>query len=189
MSNREEFEKWQKDNEFMFRDQDCAWDTWKICAELKDKEIERQNKMRVEAYKNAAESAVIASALHEENEKLRAELDSALAQLASYKDILVEASAAIDELDALKSQEPVGYWHYIDGEIFRTYPENIGAFPLYTRPVPAIGSQTIPEGMVIVPVEPTDEMIAVACDITDAYRVEMVRAYEAMIAAAQKGGE
>ena len=44
------------------------------------------------------------------------------------------------------------------------------------------------DGYVLVPVEPTDEMVDAACAaVDDLYRVDFVRAYEAAIAQ-QKGG-
>ena len=41
----------------------------------------------------------------------------------------------------------------------------------------------LPPGFVAVPVEATDEMIDVACEAADAFRLDMVRAYAAMLAA------
>lgn len=51
--------------------------------------------------------------------------------------------------------------------------------PLYLAPQPAV-----PEGWKLVPVEPTDEMIDAGADAIDGYRVDVMRAYEAMLAAA-----
>lgn len=42
-------------------------------------------------------------------------------------------------------------------------------------------------GMVRVPVEPTDEMIDVACDASNLYRVDFIRAWDAAIIEAAKG--
>jgi len=52
----------------------------------------------------------------------------------------------------------------------------------------ALAQPDVPEGYVLVPVEPTDEMVDAACAaVDDLYRVDFVRAYEAAIAQ-QKGG-
>lgn len=42
----------------------------------------------------------------------------------------------------------------------------------------------VPEGWQPVPAEPTDEMIDHGCDAADAFRVDIVRAYQAMLSAA-----
>ena len=42
----------------------------------------------------------------------------------------------------------------------------------------------VPEGWKLVPVEPTDDMISAGADATNAYRVDVMRAYDAMLAAA-----
>jgi hypothetical protein len=83
------------------------------------------------------------------------------------------AEAKDKELDAFKAE------NIALRKVWGERCEELAA--LNSRPAPAI-----PDGYVLVPAEPTDEMIDLACDITDTYRVEMVRAYEAMIAAAQK---
>ena len=44
-----------------------------------------------------------------------------------------------------------------------------------------IDPERVPEGWRAVPVEPTDEMIDAGCDAADAYRVDIVRAYLAMM--------
>ena len=41
----------------------------------------------------------------------------------------------------------------------------------------------VPDGYVLVPIEPTDEMIDAGCDSSEAYRVDMVMTYKAMLAA------
>lgn len=43
----------------------------------------------------------------------------------------------------------------------------------------------VPEGYILVPVEPTDEMIDAGADAIDGYRVDVMRAYEAMIDASR----
>jgi len=43
---------------------------------------------------------------------------------------------------------------------------------------------SVPDGWKLVPVEPTDEMIDAGCDASNAYRVDMDRSYQAMLAAA-----
>lgn len=51
----------------------------------------------------------------------------------------------------------------------------------WEKSVPAI-----PEGWQLVPVEATDDMISTACDATNAYRVDAMNMYDAMLAAAPK---
>lgn len=70
-----------------------------------------------------------------------------------------EITALRAELDALKSREPAAYYDH-KAECFM-FPPKDGTppfarawKPLYTRPVPAI-----PDGYVLVPVEPTEEML------------------------------
>jgi hypothetical protein len=64
--------------------------------------------------------------------------------------------------------------------------EELKSLPFIESTRQAIGIVPVPEGYVPVPIYPTDKMIDLACDITDTFRVEMVRAYEAMISEAQK---
>lgn len=47
----------------------------------------------------------------------------------------------------------------------------------------ALEAQKVPEGFVMVPAEPTDEMISSGCDAANAYRVDMCRAWTAMLLA------
>lgn len=252
MSEREEFEKWARsvsDNYFpdfspegdgyWQKRTDTAWKAWQACAELKDKEALKNLRLledvpleygsRVDMLRTERERNL--ESIRQGNDiinRLQSELDSALAQLASYKDILVEASAAIDELEALNS-----VMHYPECWDTAAYPDVISAvtemavcsecnyidsvgyasdtfaghgsvwdgsrtvYPavltknipsgalLYARPVPAIS-----EGMVLVPVEPTSQMIqafALQFSVLDQRRTWML-GYRAMIAAAQKGG-
>lgn len=49
-------------------------------------------------------------------------------------------------------------------------------------------AQRVPEGWQLVPKEPTDEMIDHGCDEADAYRVDIVRAYQAMLAVSPEVG-
>ena len=49
---------------------------------------------------------------------------------------------------------------------------------------PAPPAPVVPDGWKLVPVEPTDEMINAGCDASNAYRVDMDRSYQAMLAAA-----
>ena len=50
-------------------------------------------------------------------------------------------------------------------------------------------AQRVPEGWKLVPVEPTDEMIDAGCDEADAYRVDIDRAYRAMLSVAPEVGD
>lgn len=47
----------------------------------------------------------------------------------------------------------------------------------------------VPAGWKLVPVEPTDEMIDAGADAIDGYRVDVMRAYEAMVTAAGESHE
>jgi hypothetical protein len=49
--------------------------------------------------------------------------------------------------------------------------------------------EAVAEGFVMVPVEPTDEMIDAGCDAADAYRIDMCKAWDAMLAASQKAAK
>lgn len=49
-------------------------------------------------------------------------------------------------------------------------------------------AQRVPEDWQLVPKEPTDEMIDHGCDEADAYRVDIVRAYQAMLAVSPEVG-
>ena len=99
---------------------------------------------------------------------------------------------------------PPVFWVNINnhGDITRTVSrrDNWCTTPVYRKPttsIPAaelatlrekaarlereIDPERVPEGWRAVPVEPTDEMIDAGCDAADAYRVDIVRAYLAMM--------
>ena len=106
------------------------------------------------------------------------------------------------EMDALKSQKPIGYWRHtfagklcinksLQCNIDGNSPELPDSTPLYARPVPAI-----PEGYALVPIEPTWPMMdapeievdapCCGCSSTTLGPMDCKRVYKAMIAAAQE---
>jgi hypothetical protein len=120
---------------------------------------------------------------------------------ATRADMIVQLQARID---AAEKQEPVCYFRTLDGKLdwdedcvsvgtacADTYmddcPERYAALPLYTHPaIP-------PEGMMLVPVEPTEEMIKAAFDTTRSEWSDPVRHfvshYKAMLKAVPAKGE
>lgn len=79
-------------------------------------------------------------------------------------------------------------WDTLDnGTIVATYAlpvKNRVAPKLYLHPAPQQADrQRVPEGWKLVPVEPTDEMVDAACDTSDFFRVDFVRAWDAAIKA------
>lgn len=146
--------------------------------------------------------------LKKNNDVLRAELDSLKSDMDVLRDKnemlksvyygnLQAISHLTDELDALSREEPVALvtssgvaglpllqWVSAD----HSFRVNVGD-ELFSRPVPAI-----PEGMALVPVEPTNQMLE-DCGTIANYAVDEgdpdadhIAWYQAMIAAAQKGG-
>jgi hypothetical protein len=111
--------------------------------------------------------------LETENAQLRAELAALrehepVAWIVEHDDYPTEVEL-INELDhapEIIGQEEAKGWRFT---------------PLYAAPQPAI-----PEGFVLVPVEPTDEMIDAGADAINFYRVDVMRAYTAMVLAAQQ---
>ena len=100
-----------------------------------------------------------------------------------------------EELDALNSQKPIGYWRHtfagklcinksLQCDIDGNSPELPDSTPLYVRPVPAI-----PEGYALVPIEPTRVMLDSAHEnlIRDGAIDPMVkRIYKSMLSAAKE---
>ncbi len=96
--------------------------------------------------------------------QLRAELkESKDAHESDAMDYASKVDEMRTELDAIKSQKPIGYWRHtfagklcinksLQCDIDGNSPELPDSTPLYARPVPAI-----PEGMAIVPIEPTEQ--------------------------------
>ena len=98
-----------------------------------------------------------------------------------------------EELDALNSQKPIGYWRHtfagklcinksLQCDIDGNSPELPDSTPLYARPAPSI-----PEGMALVPVEPTDAQVIAAINASlNDKAINGVTIYKAMISAAQE---
>ena len=126
--------------------------------------------------------------------QLRAELkESKDAHESDAMDYASKVDEMRTELDALKSQKPIGYWRHtfagklcinksLQCDIDGNSPELPDSTPLYARPVPAI-----PEGMALVPVEPTDAQVIAAINASlNDKAINGVTIYKAMISAAQE---
>ena len=128
--------------------------------------------------------------------QLRAELkESKDAHESDAMDYASKVDEMRTELDALKSQKPIGYWRHtfagklcinksLQCDIDGNSPELPDSTPLYVRPVPAI-----PEGYALVPIEPTRVMLDSAHEnlIRDGAIDPMVkRIYKSMLSAAKE---
>lgn len=118
------------------------------------------------------------------------------------EDLELERVKLRAELDALRGQEPVAFAHYWRGGDRRAlswvsaipadFAEGHSVAPLFLTPKPAI-----PDGFMLVPKEPTPEMISAALGNTSgirgfneaAYGRGVAGDYRAMLAAAPKPGE
>lgn len=98
-------------------------------------------------------------------------------------EVLDELAALKKELQALREQKPVavlnpyggGRWLFVD----HYCPASDVPINLYAAPVPAS------EGYVLVPIDPTDEMLYMMCRAINS-REEKCDSYAAMLAAAPK---
>ena len=126
--------------------------------------------------------------------QLRAELkESKDAHESDAMDYASKVDEMRTELDALKSQKPIGYWRHtfagklcinksLQCDIDGNSPELPDSTPLYARPAPSI-----PEGMALVPVEPTDAQVIAAINASlNDKAINGVTIYKAMISAAQE---
>lgn len=195
MTDLEEFKKWNsaqlvtnkqdKDMQayFLVRREPMK-DGWIAACELKDKDI---SELRAELTK----MSLNADMQRDTESMLRAELERNLESIRQGNDIITRLRT---KLDAMKNQKPVVYAQLADNGNIRMWTKEPagkswkGIFTsLYSRPVPAI-----PEGMMLVPIDPTPEMKSRALDVeTEDYCLsweEIAAIYKAMIAAAQKGG-
>lgn len=117
---------------------------------------------------------VLAMALPDELHSARAVEAAVLAKLAQQEPVAWLARRPNGDSCAFEADDP-------DLELARTDPTAI-FHPLYTHPAPQQADrQRVPEGYVLVPVEPTDEMVDAACDKSDFFRVDFVLAWDAAI--------
>lgn len=79
-------------------------------------------------------------------------------QLCHWADLIDSALRLLGEGEVVafraRNELAIGGWNYYDADTFRS-PEKE---PLYASPVPP--AVVVPEGMALVPIEPTDEMVA-----------------------------
>ena len=126
--------------------------------------------------------------------QLRAELkESKDAHESDAMDYASKVDEMRTELNTLKSQKPIGYWRHtfagklcinksLQCDIDGNSPELPDSTPLYARPAPSI-----PEGMALVPVEPTDAQVIAAINASlNDKAINGVTIYKAMISAAQE---
>jgi hypothetical protein len=180
MNNREEFEKWWAETMnieafdlhfvegryYLCHETERSWMTWQACAELKDKELDAFKAENIALRKVWGKRCEELAAATKEIENLRAELD----ELKIYRRDMHDR-------------------FHMETEGMRVQIESLMKLLCDKQrisPPIILQKYAIPDGYVLVPVEPTNEMIALACDITDTHRTEMKRAYADMIAAAQK---
>jgi regulator of replication initiation timing len=130
------------------------------------------NKLAVDSH---AAMARRVNALETENAQLRAELAECETENAELLAVIkhLKTRLGTERLEPLREQEPVAWLCETDGNVDAVVTEHAKETyakcgrkitPLYTAPQPAI-----PEGYVLVPVEPTQEMLDVILNTHDVY--------------------